>query len=244
VQAAIILKAAGQSDHFRLYDISEETNDDHNHVPNYNYNDDDDNDNDDGTFLLFPDVTSVPLSSVLATHKTIKRIIVLDCKWTKLSKSLALPLHKSLANVPRIRLDDISTTTTTTTTTTTSVPSDTCTSPSSSSSFYWRWHNAGDGAVSTLEAIYYAACQIQDATAATTTCLVQHNDDAAAAADDDLLDLFWLFRIQRNIIAHRYQDETFSKSRAVPFSDEGKEFQRALRQKHKQNNNDSATATT
>jgi DTW domain-containing protein YfiP len=189
VQVATILKAAGLFENFRIYDLTDENES----IPDY---DNEANEEDGGTYLLFPDVSSVPLSSVLTTSN-IKRIIVLDCKWTKFSKTLALPLHKALANIPRIHLDE---------------PPPT--------SFYWRWHNAGDGAVSTVEAIYYAACQFQ-----------AFSNSPTQTSPRAFLDLFWLFRLQRNIIASRYEEEKSSNSRSVPFSKEGKEFQRELRQR-------------
>jgi hypothetical protein len=195
VQVASILKAAGQSESCRIFDL---TNCDAQEVPDYTDTDEHDND---GTYLLFPDQSAVPLSSVINSGKRIKRIIVMDCKWSKFSKTLVLPLHKALASVTRIKLDR-----------------------PPAHSFYWRWHNAGDGAVSTIEAIYYAACQVNE------SCIGEPSKGCTASSTAaNWLDLFWLFRLQRNIIADRYQEQSFSKSRAVPFSKEGKEFHRTLR---------------
>ena len=200
VQLATTLKAAGQSDGYRIYDLT----DDRVPIPDYTS---DSNDHD-GTYLLFPDVSAVPLSSILNAGKHIKRLIVLDCKWSKFSKTLVLPHNKAVADVPRLKLDHPPT-----------------------QSFYWRWHNAGDGAVSTIEAIYYAACQVQASSCRPINLQEGYAEGRRQVGTADLPDLFWLFRLQRNIIADRYKQECFSKSRALPFSTEGKQHQRALRQR-------------
>ncbi|GKY95439.1 hypothetical protein MPSEU_000505400 [Mayamaea pseudoterrestris] len=198
VQVASILKAAGQETSFRIYDLTKCEDD--KALPDYTSTDADDNH--DGTYLLFPDSSAVTLSSVIKSGKPIKRIIVMDCKWSKFSKTLVLPLHKAVADVPRIKLE----------------------LPAHVESFYWRWHNAGDGAVSTIEAIYYAAHQISG------KCVLNQQENVTASMD--ILDIFWLFRLQRNIIANRYEQESIENRRAFPFSAEGKEYNRALRRGH------------
>jgi DTW domain-containing protein YfiP len=89
-----------------------------------------------GTYLLFPDQTSVPLSSVVATRTSpLKRLVVLDCKWSNSS----MRLHPHLAGLPKVHLDD-----------------------APESSYFWRWHSAGKGRLSTVEAIYHAAAQVAE----------------------------------------------------------------------------------
>jgi len=92
-----------------------------------------------GTYLLFPGKDSVPLSSVLNTsnnganhgNNAIKRLVVLDCKWSRPS------MNPFIASLPKVSLDN---------------PPE--------KSYYWRWHNTGPGMLSTVEAIYFAAWQI------------------------------------------------------------------------------------
>ena len=83
------------------------------------------------TYLLFPSEDSVPLESV---RHQVHTLVVLDCKWTK-SSSRQDP---RLANLPRVHL----------------------TRPSTIS-YYWRWHSAGPECLSTMEAIYEAACEVE-----------------------------------------------------------------------------------
>lgn len=83
-------------------------------------------------------------------------------------------------------------------------------------SFYWRWHNKGAGMLSTVEAVYYAAWQMLGANKQEERkCLVE---------------LFWLFALQRDIIQKRYETgDLVNFERPIPFSKEGKESNRALR---------------
>jgi len=108
----------------------------------------------------------------------IQRLVVLDCKWTKSSA------RTRLDGLPRVHLDGTHT------------------------SYYWRWHNAGPGSVSTAEAIYYATW-------------------TASAPDhrESLVHMLWLFGIQRAVIERR------SKDKELPFTEAGKEEQRSLRRR-------------
>ena len=83
------------------------------------------------TYLLFPSDDSLPLES--ARHR-VDTLVVLDCKWTK-SSSRQDP---RLSSLPRVHL----------------------TNPPSVS-YYWRWHSAGKECLSTIEAIYEAACEVE-----------------------------------------------------------------------------------
>lgn len=126
-------------------------------------------------YLLFPSNDSVPVSSVASE---ISKLVVLDVKWTRTS----LRLHPSVAALKTVHLS--------------SPPPE---------SYYWRWHNAGKGMLSTIEAVYVAASEVN--------------------IDADYLPLLWLFGLQRAMIAAKEQEH----GRAAPFTDRAKEAQRQLR---------------
>jgi len=75
---------------------------------------------------------SVPLASVA---RDIKRLVVLDCKWTKSSCKDRLELR----DLPKVHL--------------TNPPEE---------SYFWRWHNKESCMLSTIEAIYYASLEVAD----------------------------------------------------------------------------------
>jgi hypothetical protein len=135
----------------------------------------------DGTYLLFPSPDSVPLASAATSIST---LVVLDCKWTRSSSRD----HASISNLPKVHL----------------------TNPPVESS-YWRWHNAGSGMLSTMEAVYVAAKEVSTA--------------LSIGEDSDYLALLWLFALQRAAILRHTQVQL----REPPFTDAGKEEQRALR---------------
>jgi DTW domain-containing protein YfiP len=101
----------------------------------------------DDTYLLFPSEDSVPLTS---PRRPVNTLVVLDCKWTKSSSRH----HPVLLNLPRVHLSD-----------------------SIGPSFYWRWHAAGPSCLSTIEAIYEAARELEP--------------------QKDWLPWLWLFALQR-----------------------------------------------
>jgi len=138
-----------------------------------------------GTFLLSPSHDSIPLSSVAVE---ISRLVVLDCKWTKSSTQQKLP---ELTGIQKVHLD--------------SPPTE---------SFFWRWHNAGPGMISTLEAIYFAALELS-----------KHKHDFTCNNKKALIHLMWLFGIQRATTS----TSTERDGRPLPFSNEGKELQRTFR---------------
>ena len=144
------------------------------------------------TFLLFPSENSVPISSVA---DKIHRLIVLDCKWTK-SSCQSLPQLERIQNVhignPPLE------------------------------SFFWRWHNAGTGMISTLEAIYFAALEAAEVR---ESCREDFKDINRKA----LIDLMWLFGIQRSATAVSAK----RKGKPLPFSKCGKAMQRNLRKTEK-----------
>lgn len=114
-----------------------------------------------------------------------KKLVVLDIKWSKVGLTKA----NEMARLPKVHLG----------------------SPPMRSQF-WRWHNAGIGMLSTIEAIYYAAMEV---TRETWDC----------AQRDNLKHLLWIFALQRSVIHSRSEAE----QRLLPFSEEGKSASRILR---------------
>jgi DTW domain-containing protein YfiP len=127
------------------------------------------------------------------------RLVVLDCKWARRS----IRLHPSIARLPRVHLDD--------------PPAE---------SYYWRWHNSGEGMLSTVEAVYYAAWQVG--------AELRWQQDRL----EDLAALFWLFRHQRDAIRNWYEhgDGRYHPA-PLPFTEAGKEFNRT---KHKCRSSDTS----
>mmetsp|Transcript_21460 Transcript_21460/g.31584 ORF Transcript_21460/g.31584 Transcript_21460/m.31584 type:complete len:329 (-) Transcript_21460:385-1371(-) len=150
-------------------------------------------DDDDNTFVLFPSEKSVPLSSV---SDTIKRLVVLDCKWTKSAGEQRSP---SIDNLPQVHLDN--------------PPLE---------SFFWRWHNAGQGMCSTLEAIYFAALEVLQ-------MKTKGDDKFEESSRDALIHLMWLFGIIRAATV----STAARHGKPLPFTKEGKELQQLLRRTEK-----------
>lgn len=144
------------------------------------------------TYLLFPGETSQTVSCV-AQHSKIERVVVLDCRWSQTS----IRLHPSVKDLPRIHLD--------------SCPQH---------SYFWRWHNEGEGRVSTVEAIYFCAWDVATATG--------WNENEKR----NLVHLLWLFGIQREVIRRKYEEDGGTTLHEhMPFTIEGKEFQREIRRR-------------
>jgi hypothetical protein len=143
-----------------------------------------------GTYLLFPTKDSVPLSSVVRDSK-IMTLVVLDCKWSH----SRLRFHPSVQTLPKVHLD---------------------TPPQQS--HYWRWHNAGPGMLSSVEALYFAAWQVTDSLGWTLE------------EKKRLIHLLWIFGLQRTVIVRRYaKGDDFGCTPHLPFTEEAKEFRRKLR---------------
>ena len=160
----------------------------------------------DSTYLLFPSDKSIPLSTV---SNRIKKLVVIDCKWTKTS-ILKIP---QLQNMQQVHLDGDF------------LPNE---------SYFWRWHNAGKGRCSTLEAIYFAALQVftNRKQQRQQPRQQQQEDDAIGDAKDDienLIHLMWLFGIQRATTIETAKRE----GKPNPFTVEGKELQRSYRRLNK-----------
>lgn len=149
----------------------------------------------DTTFLLFPSPgESVPIESVACQMET---LVVLDCKWTKSS------LYRKNANLSKLKKVHL-----------TKPPSNT---------YYWRWHNAGSGCVSTIEAIFYAAMEVSQ--------LKQKSKNQCASIEDNLAErnnlihLLWLFGQQRAATFKAAERDGIP----APGSEQGKELARSLR---------------
>lgn len=162
-----------------------------------------------GTFVLFPGPNSLPLSSVVDDEgvSIVKRLVVLDCKWSKSS----IRFHPHLTNLPHVHLDGVP-----------------------KHSYFWRWHNAGESMLSTIEAIYYAAWEVST-TRPDMTVTDRHN----------MVHILWLFGLIRNVIQTRYDEgkvQSFIHPPAVPFLESSKEFYRLLRRQHNNKNKESKEA--
>ena len=93
-------------------------------------------------------------------------------------------------------------------------------------SYYWRWHNTGAGMLSTAEATYFAAWQILTASLDIGWTLEERKGR--------LVHLLYLFRLQRALIEQKYaRNEVQGINPHLPFSEEGKEFSRKLRENKK-----------
>jgi DTW domain len=197
VQIATLLTSSlssSQNRGFRMVDVELDEP-----IPNY-----DEEEDGLGTYLLFPGPSSIPLSSVLiprdndndqtepkTSRPRLRRLVILDCKW----RSTSIRLHPTLSKLKKVHLDD-----------------------PPSNSYYWRWHNSGEGMLSTVEAVYFAAWQVGTA----------WNWDEERL--HPLVNLFWLFRHQRETIRHWYEHgEGQNHPAPLPFTEEGKEFNRRLR---------------
>lgn len=189
------------------------------------------------TFVLFPlKGRSVPLSAV--AHK-IKRLVVLDCKWSASGsvKGLSLSCHKtsrsrclSLQRLPFVHL-----------------------SHPPKHSLFWRWHHLGDGMLSTIEAVYFAALEV-DATCESSSNEQRRTNKAEVRTDrEQMIDLMWLFALQRSVIQQRHLKTQEPKvqclkslvdkesnntdsipdpaPRPMPYSPEGKLLQQSIRRR-------------
>ena len=147
-------------------------------------------------FLLFPSPgESVAIESVAHQMET---LVVLDCKWTKSS------LCRKNANLMKLKKVHLSNTYTT---------------------HYWRWHNAGDGCVSTIEAIYYAAMEVSEQKYQQTRDQSIATLESHTADQCNLMHLLWLFAHQRAATlqaANRH-------GKPAPGTPEAKELARSLR---------------
>jgi hypothetical protein len=183
-----------------------------------------------GTYVLFPqEEKSVPISAVA---KKIKRLIVLDIKWTR-SYNVQLfsaDHHKILVSQPSeggggksynplAPLKDL--------------PFVHLEHPPQNSQ-YWRWHNRGAGMLSTIEAIYFAAREVSVKLQQLRDIGEEDNGDGCNNScrhgcidngDKNFVDILWLFALQRSIIKQRSIEE----GRPVAFSEEAKAMARALR---------------
>ena len=81
-------------------------------------------------------------------------------------------------------------------------------------SYFWRWHNSGPGMISTIEAIYYASLEV-----------AEHKRSVSEDGRENLIHLLYLFAEQRMSIQRSCQ----KSGETTPFSEKGKEQQRALR---------------
>lgn len=174
-----------------------------------------------GTYVLFPGPTSQSLAHIMRESGTegrptrIQRLVVLDCKWSRSS----IRFHKSIQGLPCLHL-----------------------SPDQGTpiqSNYWRWHNAGPGMLSSVEAIYFCAWYVASIDSHHWTKDERNN----------LVSIMWLFGLHRGIIAKRYREKSVQTTTCIgaknvgegstlilPFTEEYKSSSRALRYLHTHTN--------
>jgi hypothetical protein len=155
------------------------------------------------TYFLFPcRGESVPLQEVSGKVKT---LIVLDCKWTK---SGVWRRSNRLRNIPKVHLSN----------------------PPIISHF-WRWHNAGEGMMSTIEAIYYAGLEVyqskREKLLVDSDVAQSQQLEKSSIDENNLVLLLWLFGRQRMATLEQAKNE----GKVAPCCEDGKEMQRALRRR-------------
>jgi hypothetical protein len=163
------------------------------------------------TFLLFPQKgKSVPISAVA---NKIERLVVPDIKWSlKWSRPGFIQLDDTLSKLPSVHLECPPT-----------------------QSHFWRWHNFGPGMLSTIEAIYFAAVEVNvarhrhcpegDSLPKHTRSTQQQRQQQQHKQQESLLHIMWLFKLQRSIVEQR----SLQEGRPVAFSKEAKDLRAAAR---------------
>ncbi len=114
-----------------------------------------------------------------------KKLVVLDIKWS----SQSVKADHKIACLPKVHLG-----------------------APPVQSYFWRWHNAGKGMLSTIEAIYFATLEVT-------------KNSWPPDEQDDLIHMLWIFALQRSVI-HVKSD---LEKRILPFTEQGKESRRVLR---------------
>lgn len=168
------------------------------------YDDDDSRDQqEEDIFLLFPGPSSVSLSSVVPETET--RCMPDDASSPRRMRLVVLDCKWTKSS---LRLH----------------PSLACLrqvhlDPVPQRGYFWRWHSMpGEGRLSTVEAIYWSAW--------TTGRAMDWNEERLTS----LLTLLWLFGWQRQAITKRYEQDA-SLPPHLPFTEDGKEYQRELRRR-------------
>jgi hypothetical protein len=201
-QSPLLPTNSTESRTVRLFDLQRDA------WPQY---DDDAGDMANNTYVLYPSKDSIAITDV---PEPVHKLIVLDCKWGY----TAVRHHPSIAHFRNVHLA----------------------SPPVESQF-WRWHNAGKGMLSTAEAVYYAAWEVASTyTGKQSSWIgqdVPHQPhfprlESSAQQRQQLVQLMWLFSLQRSAITKR----SIAEERPLPFSEEGKVYQRELRRKQAHDN--------
>lgn len=167
---------------------------------------DDEGDNANNTYVLYPSKDSIAITDV---PEPVHKLIVLDCKWGY----TAVRHHPSIAHFRNVHLA----------------------SPPVESQF-WRWHNAGKGMLSTAEAVYYAAWEVASTSTSNQSSVTGQDAppptpaprlEWSAQQRQRLVQFMWLFSLQRSAITKR----SIAEERPLPFSEQGKTYQRELRRR-------------
>jgi len=218
------------------------------------------------TFVLFPqEGKSVAIHTVA---KQIKKLIILDIKWTRSANILLFNNnnnHKTTRNnIDEKGKDKHSNNNNNNNNNDKQSYND---NPLSSleglqfvhlefpprKSYFWRWHNRGDGMLSTIEAVYFAAREVSAALeeneqndendeegnnrisqqAQLLEGLYEEEEESISYRHQrcSYTNILWLFALQRSIIEERSVQE----GRSAAFSEEAKAYARSLRKKEFKN---------
>ena len=216
-------------------------------LPSYN----DNSSHKETTFVLFPlEGVSVPIHTVA---EKIKKLIILDMKWSRSGNNcLFRNINRNKRTPKEIDSDDEKNghgrndSNTNVFSSLEGLKFVHLESPPRKSNF-WRWHNRGEGMLSTIEAIYFAAREVSVTLEKRQRKIFvdnlnnaddieknkfinNHDHDNDSARSDQqrrcsYIDILWLFSLQRSIIEQRSIEE----ERPVAFSEEAKSLARALR---------------
>lgn len=80
---------------------------------------------------------------------------------------------------------------------------------------FWRYHQKGEGHVSSIEALYLLFKEYEALTG-------KHAIDPETKNKAALEDLFYLFRLQLYVIKERYETDERKKGRPLPMDEAGK----------------------
>lgn len=157
------------------------------------------------TVVVYPSDDSITWGDMsLSELSAIRNLLLLDCKWQKGKSILNSPELKGLR---RIRIAN----------------------PPKSSSF-WRWHYAGEGCISTIEAIYFMLLEYADAVEAATTnrpsCPVEGSDTGATLPLEHLL---FMFAQQHAAIKTAFAQDPALAGKELPMTEKFKQNHRMLR---------------
>mmetsp|Transcript_8979 Transcript_8979/g.11906 ORF Transcript_8979/g.11906 Transcript_8979/m.11906 type:complete len:334 (+) Transcript_8979:1189-2190(+) len=144
----------------------------------------------DRTVVVFPSESSTTLFSLTPDEVTsIDTFLFIECRWWKTNKVVK---DERIACLRHVKIQN----------------------PPKKSHF-WRYHYEGDGALSTIEAIFYLMRDLERAT--------------GQDHDPKLISILFLFAQQYGVIKERYSSDFARKDLPLPMSEKGKDRTRASR---------------